>query len=173
MLALSITGNAGGLLFFSNSEFTASLPPVGSAYGWTLDYYTDEFGEDDYSQPFISRFIKGTHNNTFDCNLGIRLSDIFGIEFGLIEDMQMVNYSGMRITASFNNSKFNVPYTQRGNSLTVSDSDVVQRLLKCLDTKGVLKLSFYRVDSYDTGQNRVFFINTPTYWSKAYHELMK
>lgn len=135
---------------------------------WTKKFFTDEFGEDDPSQPFIEQGWHGQLNNHFDCLMLIRISSVYGLQFGIIEDYNMANLSGLTITAQFNGQKFQIPYDDVTNgAVTITDMNVIRDFIGMLDSEGTLKLSFYREDSFGAPQNRVFSIYTPTGVKKA------
>lgn len=163
----------------TESDIDDSLSNVGAIYddeydevydddslinaGWIKKYFTDEFGEDNPSLPFIEQGWDGQRNNHFDCRMLIRISDVCGLQFGIIEDYNMANIDGVTITAQFNGRKFQVPYDDVTNgTVTISDADVIMNFINILDSEGTLKLSFYREDAFDAPQNRVFTVYTPT-----------
>ena len=149
----------------TDGEGTQNTEVVGN---WTKKYFTDEFGEDDHSQPFIEQGWHGQRNNHFDCLMLIRISSVYGLQFGIIEDYNMANLSGLTITAQFNSQKFQVPYDDVTNgAVTITDMNVIRDFIGMLDSEGTLKLSFYREDSFGSPQNRVFSIYTPTGVKKA------
>ena len=135
---------------------------------WNKKYFTDEFGDDDPSQPFIEQGWDGQRNQQFDSRMLIRISTTYGLQFGIIEDYHMAELSGLRITGQFNGNKFEIPYDDVSNgAVTITDMNVIRDFIGILDSEGTLKLSFYREDSFGAPQNRVFTILVPTGVKKA------
>jgi hypothetical protein len=137
--------------------------PSGYVSNWKKKYFTDEFGDENHSLPFIEQGWDGQRNNHFDCRMLIRISNVYGLQFGIMEDYNMAELGGLTITAQFNGQKFQIPYDDVTNgAVTITDMNVIKDFIGILDSEGMLKLSFYREDSFGAPQNRVFSINTPT-----------
>ena len=140
--------------------------------GWEKGYVKDEFGNIDESRPYIYQIWPGRRNESFDCNLGIRITRDF-IQFTITEDYQEPLLSGVKVTAQLNGEKFQINYDGVENeSVYINNSAEVRKLLNALDTDGTLMLSFRRTDSFDKTHNYLFTIYGSTSVSGAIQKFL-
>lgn len=147
-------------------------PQNANTGGWEKGYVKDEFGNIDESRPYIYQIWPGRRNDSFDCNLGIRITRDF-IQFTITEDYQEPLLSGVKVTAQLNGKKFQINYDGVENeSVYIKNNAEVRKLLNALDTDGTLMLSFRRTDSFDKTHNYLFTIYGSTSVSGAIQKFL-
>lgn len=140
--------------------------------GWQKDYVQDEFGNKDTSYPYIYQIWSGRRNDTFDCELGIRITREF-LQFTITEEYMHPNLSGAIVTGQMNGQKFSIDYDEANNeSVFISNQQELTKVLSVLNTDGTLMLSFRRTDSFDETHNYLFTIYGSTNVYGAIKELL-
>ena len=140
--------------------------------GWQKDYVQDEFGNKDTSYPYIYQIWSGRRNDTFDCELGIRITREF-LQFTITEEYMHPNLAGAIVTGQMNGQKFSIDYDEANNeSVFISNQQELTKVLSVLNTDGTLMLSFRRTDSFDETHNYLFTIYGSTNVYGAIKELL-
>jgi hypothetical protein len=140
--------------------------------GWQKDYVQDEFGNKDTSYPYIYQIWSGRRNDTFDCELGIRITREF-LQFTITEEYMHPNLAGAIVTGQMNGQKFQIDYDEAKNeSVFIYNQEELTKVILALNTDGTLMLSFRRTDSFDDTDYYLFTIYGSTNVYGAIKELL-
>lgn len=141
--------------------------------GWKVSYARDEFDEPLYNFPYIYQIWEGRWNNRLDCGLGIKIASNH-IMLTIVEDYSEPNLSGVKVTAQLNGQKVNIDYDDiEGSTVIINTEENYIRLIRALETKGTIKFSFRRTDSFDSIHNYLFTLYGPTHVTSAMKKHLK
>jgi len=153
-------------------DYTQQRTQETNTGGWKKDYVQDEFGNKDESRPYIFQMWPGRRNDSFDCELGIRVTREF-LQFSIFEEYLHPNLDGAVVTGQINGQKFQINYDEANNeSVVIYNQEELRKVLSALNTDGTLMLSFRRTNSFGDPHNYLFTIYGSTNVFGAIKELL-